>query len=234
MPTLVSDLITQAFLDLASIAPGEPITASELSDAFMRLNQMLSTWSTEDLAVFNKVHQAFTPTAGTDLYTLGSTGSLATTGGLIPVRITGAASVSGTFRKGMRVVSFEAFDAEVQDDIGSTSVLAEVLAADNAYPAINVRIHPVPGPFPGTLWLDYWTAVLQFTGVGQTVSLPLGWEAALHWSLAEELFPQYARPGNQIDVISANASKAKGAIAALCAQILGRDTTAAPAAQKAA
>lgn len=231
--SLVSDIINQSFLDLGAIAPGEDITSAEQSDSFIRLNQMLATWSIEKLSVYTVEHQSFSLTAGTDLYTLGAAGSLATTGAVVPVRVTSAASISGAFRSPVQVLSFEAFALRASNDLGSTSILAKLLAADNAWPAINVRVFPIPAAGPGTLELDYWTALTQFANVGVTVALPPGFEAALHWNLAVELWPQYARPGNSIDVIAANAQKAKAAIAAVNADILGLQA-ATPAASQAA
>lgn len=231
MSTLVSDLINQSFLDLGAIAPGEAITSAEQADAFARLNQMLATWSIEQLSVYTVLHQSFTPTAGTDLYTLGAAGSFATTGAVVPVRVTSAASVSGSFRSPVEVLSFKDFTLRAGNELGSTSVLAKLLAADSSWPAINLRIFPIPAAGPGALQLDYWTALTQFANVGATVTLPPGFEAGLHWNLAVELWPQYARPGNSIDIIAANAEKAKAAIAAVNADILGLQA-AAPAANQ--
>lgn len=228
--SLVSDIITQSFLDLGAIAPGEGITDAEETDAFGRLNQMVATWSTEQLTVYTVIHQSFTLTAGTDAYTLGAAGSLETAGGVVPVRITSAASVSGNFRSPVKVVSFQTLTEMASDPLASTSVLAKLLAADNGWPSIGVRVFPMPAASPGSLQLDYWTAITAFAGVGSTVSLPPGFEAALHWSLAVELWPQYARPGNSIDIIAANATKAKAAIVALTAQVLGLPAAGAPAA----
>jgi hypothetical protein len=217
---LVSDLIFFSFLDLGAVAPGETLTAAEQADAFARLNMMLSSWSTEGLSAPSLFHGSFALTAGTNLYTLGVGGALVTA--LRPIRVTGAQSVSGNFRMGMKVMSFDQFAQQVSDPIASASVLAEVLAADGSFPLINLRVHPMPAAAPGTLWLDYFAAIAQFVTVGDTVNLPDGWTDALHFNLAMALAPQYARAGGIDPTLEGKAQTSKGALNALNAEILGQ------------
>ncbi len=226
---LVSDLINEAFLALNAIAAGESITTAEQSDAFLRLQQMMASWSREQLTVPQDVHGTFTLTAGLNSYTLGTGGTLATASQ--PVRVTGASSVSGNFRSPMRVISFDQFAAEVADEISSTSVLAKVLAADRDSPSINLRVHPVPATSPGSLLLDYWIALTPFVTVGDMVSFPEGYEHALWSNLAVILYPQYGRPGGIDPVLASIAQTSKQALVALNAQILGQ-TQAPPAPQR--
>jgi hypothetical protein len=226
---LVSDIINEAFLDLNAIAAGESITSAEQADAFLRLQQMLDQWSAEQLSVYTVVHAGFTITAGTTVYTLGTAGSLATAA--IPVRVTGAAGVAGAFRGPIKVVSWDEFDALTKDGSGEVAVIPEILAADNAWPAINIRLFPTPAASPATLWLDYWTSLAQFSTVGDTVTLPPGFQKALHTNLAVDLYPQYARPGTTVEILAAQAKAAKQSIIDLNAQILGmqQQQAAAPA-----
>lgn len=216
---LVSDLIIEAFLDMGAIAPGELPTTAEQSDAFLRLNQMIKSWAIEKLTIPQYAHTSFTPTAGITAYTLGTGGSFATAAR--PIRVTGATSVSGNFRSAVEVMSFEKFGATVADPMGSSAVLALKLAADGAYPSINLRVFPVPAPGPGSLLIDYWTALAAFATVGDTVNLSEGIEDALHFNLAIALYPQYARAGGIDPVLASNAQNSKAALVALNADILG-------------
>jgi hypothetical protein len=214
---LVSDVIFNSFLDMGAVAPGETLTAAESADAFARLNMLLSSWSTEGITVPSLLHGPFTVAAGTNNYTFGVGGTLATTSR--PIRVTGAQSVSGNFRMGMKVMSFDQFAQEVSDPIASASVLAEVLAADGSFPLINLRVHPMPAALPGILWLDYWAAIAQFVTVGDTLNLPDGWPDALHFNLALALLPQYGRAGGADPMLLQNAKRTKDALNNLYAQI---------------
>lgn len=216
---LVSDILNLSFMDLAAIVPGETITPAEQADAFLRLNIMIGNAAIEQLTLPQMAHTLFAVSAGVTSYTLGVGATMVTASR--PIRVTGAASVSGNFRQPMEVMSFEKLAATTQDAIASASVLALKLAADNGYPLINLRVFPVPAPTPGSLWLDYWTAMAQFAAVGDTVVLPpetLNW---LHWGLAVELFPQYSRPGSSLELIASRAQQSKAALVQLNQSILG-------------
>jgi hypothetical protein len=216
---LVSDLLNQAFLDLGAIAPGDSNTTLELSDAFLRLNQLIKSWSTEQLTVPSMTHQSFAVTAGTDAYTLGPAGTLVTA--LRVLRVTGASSRQGNFRSAMHVMSFEQFAATIEDPMSSATVLAKVLAADGAFPLINLRVYPMPATGPGALWLDFWSAIPAFVAQTDAITLPEGWERALHLNLAVDLYPQYGRTGGIDPSLLGLAQASKASLVKLNADILG-------------
>jgi hypothetical protein len=223
MSTLVSDLIQQAFLDIDEIRVGRLISTPEQTDSFMRLNQMLAQWSREELSVYNTFHDGpLTLTAGVVNYTFGTVGASLTSSAL-PIRVTGASSVSGAFTSPVEVISYAEFTSRVENGRGRATVLAKLLAADGSYPVISLRVYPAPAASPGGLWLDYWAAFTQFANVGVTLSMPPGFERALHLNLAVELFPYYARharPG-AFEILAAQAQQAKKSIVDLNAAILG-------------
>jgi hypothetical protein len=219
---LVSDLITQAFLDMGATVPGETPNGSEQADALLRLNQLLGTWSLERLTVPNKAHGSFTAVAGTKDYTFGVGGTLAVAPLTRPICITGAASISGAFRQPVEVMGFDKFAAETSDSLGSTSVLALKLAVDASAPLINIRIFPTPATAPGLLWLDYWLVLAGFGAVSDDASgLTLEMQNALHWNLAVALYPQYPRAGGMPPELAANAQNSKGSIVELQRSLQG-------------
>lgn len=265
MPTLVSDIITQAFLDLGVTAVGESITTAEQTDAFLRLNQIIGSLSTEGATVFTETLQTFTLSAGGSAYTLGTAGSWATSARA--QRVVAWKALANGFSSGGAPLDFATFEAAVKEaflgftkansaivGIGSaliaqvaalqadaqqkivamaadfyqtpafsfpamslpTLALASanipmILGADTAYPSINVRIYPPPVA-TGAAEITYWTPVTKFAAVGDTVALPDGWERMLHWLLAMDLFPQYARAGQTAELIAGEAQNAKSSI----------------------
>ncbi len=221
MATLVSDLINQSFVDLGVIQPGETISATMQTAAFAMLNQLLSAWSTEQTMAYQLVTQGFSLTPGTSLYSLGVGGNLSTAQRV--VRVTGWRSTSGNFVNGGEPISFEQFYATVKDPTAKTSVLAEVVAADFSFPLINILVWPPPATAPGALGLRFWSPLTAFGSISDTVTLPDGWEQALHFNLAIVLSPQYARVGGVTPELAANAQNSKGAIVAKNAAILGQN-----------
>jgi len=220
MANTVADLITEAMLDLNAIAPAETITTAEQTDAFMRLNQMLATWSNEQAMVYKVYHQSFALTAALATYTVGTAGSMVSTAD--PVRITGAAGVSGNFRSPCKLLSFDQFEAQVNDGQSTTAILPSVVAADNAYPSINIKVWPTPSA-GGNLLLDYWAALTAFSAVSDVISMPPGYENAIQSNLALLLYPQYGTrtTDNRLASIAAMAKSSKDAIIAKNAAIFG-------------
>jgi hypothetical protein len=214
---LVSDILTEAFLDLGLISPGQTITSEEQTDAFLRLNQMLKSWSNEHVSVFTESHSSYALVAGTSAYTIGTGGTFVTSAR--PVKICGASAVSGAFRVPVKVMSFEDFHAEIDDSRGITSILPQAMARDNSFPSINLKVFPTPATSPGNLEIDYWTELTAFATVGDTVTLPPGFEDALHYNLATRLYPQYARQAGIDQALVLNAQLTKTSITALAASV---------------
>ncbi|HEY1340989.1 MAG TPA: hypothetical protein VGF59_25935 [Bryobacteraceae bacterium] len=226
-----NDLITLAFEDLAVIQPGEPISTAMQTDAQSRLNALIGSLNTEGATVFNQVMQTFTLTAGTTAYTLGSGGTLATTGGLRAQKVTAwRAFSSTTVTNGGAPLSMAEFGAAVgasDEGIGMQSVIPKFLGADTAYASVNIRIWPPPSSSPGSLELAYWTPISQISDFTASISLPDGWIDMLHFNLAVRLAPLYARQGGISQELAANAQNTK---AALVSQ--NQMTPAAPGAQQ--
>jgi hypothetical protein len=215
----VSDIIFEAFLDLGLVAAGQAVTTEEQTDAFLRLNQMLRSWSNEHVSIFTESHTPYPLVAGTSAYTLGVGGSFVTAAR--PVKIFGCSATSGGFRVPVKVMGFEEFHSSVDDGRGIVAILPQAMARDNSFPLVNLKFFPTPAPAPGTVEIDYWTELTQFASPADTVNLPPGFEDALHYNLATRLYPQYARVANVDPMLAINAQLTKTSITALTASVLG-------------
>ncbi len=219
MSTLVSDIITQSFVDLAVIQPGETISSDMQANAFLVLNQMWSQWSAERTMAYLVVHQTFTITAGTSKYTLGTAGTLVASAR--PVQVTGWSQGSGNFSTGGDVLGFDEFRSKTLNATGRRSVLAELMAADDGFPNITIELFPTPDTAPGSLTLDFTTPLVAFPATSTSLTLPDGYEAALHFNLAVALAPQYARANGITQELAANAQNTKASIVQKNAEIIG-------------
>lgn len=215
-----SDLITSAFIDLAYIRPGATITTTMRDAAFVILQQFFDSLSAEEAMNYVVYHQGFTLTAGTSTYVVAASGGTLTSTAR-PIRITGWQSVDGNYRNGGLIEGWDKFHAEVKDGLSATSKLAQRVAADQAYPGINIVVYPTPATAPGTLYLDYYAPLTQPATVSDTVTLPDGWQEMLHFNLAVLLSPQYGRGGDQLTLVASNAANAKQKIAQKNASIIG-------------
>lgn len=104
--TTALDLITGALRRINAYAPGESLASQDASDALALLNDLLDTWSTEHLTVFNNVENIFTLTPGKYSYTIGNpvagtfagtvtVTSAVITGVTVPAALIVGATVSG-------------------------------------------------------------------------------------------------------------------------------------------
>ena len=214
-----TDVINEAFQDLGVIQPGEIISPTMQAAAFLVLKQMYSSWGAEQTMAYLTVHKGFSLTPGTVAYTLGAGGSL--NAGVRVVRVTGWTAYSGGFRNGGQVLSLEAVHAQAKDVIGRTSILPEAVGCDGSFPLINLEVFPPPAAAPGTLELDYYTPLVAPVNLSDNITLPEGWEEALHFNLAIALSPQYARVGGVPPALMANAQNSKAVIVQRNAAILG-------------
>src|ERR1017187_7552781 len=100
MPTLASDLIQQAFEDLAVVQPGEIVSATLQANGFLELNQLLQSLGTEGASVFTETTQTFAFGAAQANYTLGTGGNWQPNGGLRAQKVIGWKAVNGIFTSG--------------------------------------------------------------------------------------------------------------------------------------
>ena len=229
-----TQIVIPAIQDLGGVAPDETPSTSELNFGFALLNQIVSAWSNEGNTVINRVRQTFALVAGTSGYTLGSGGTMATTGGLRAMKVTSWLASSGDMRKGGAPLSLDEFAAQaaeaqkalaalhvqavlegIQTTVPSslTAPIPTLLGADSAYPLANVRVWPPPSAAPGSVEIGYYTPLVAFVSLASAVSLADGFELAFRNALTIALCPAYGK--NVTEAMAANAQSSKGAIVTL-------------------
>jgi hypothetical protein len=183
MPVTVSDLIHSSFRLIGAIAAGETLETNELNDAFVSLNQMLSSWDTEGASLVGRKRLLIT-VAGSNSYVLPER----------PVHIEAASVASGGIDSPLQIVDSAGWEATPEKQ--ATSVYVQKLFCDYAYPTSTVYIAPLPR-LGGTLEIWIFVIIPQFATVNDVIDLPPGYEAALRYNLALALLPEY--PRSQVD-----------------------------------
>jgi hypothetical protein len=147
--TTAADLITGALRQLNVLAAGEVVDASEGADALAVLNDLIDTWSTEHLTVFNNNENVLVLSAGKYSYTVGNPvggqfsgvvtqGSNVITGVTIPTGIIVGSNLSAPGIPSAAVVTA----------IGtSTITFTPGLPATATFPAQLITF-TIPGDFP--------------------------------------------------------------------------------------
>lgn len=189
--TTVNELMQQSLRLATVIGRGFTPAAEDLNEAFYACNQMLGSWSASGIIVPYRTRETFTPASSKSSYSIGSGGDFDTAR---PVRIHAITVTSGGSD-----YPLNEFDLHQYNQLATKD---EQGIPDNYY--YNPS-HPM-----GTIYLDYKPATTHsitidslkplsaFTSLGQTVSLPDGYEEAIKQNLAIRIGIEYGRqtPGD--------------------------------------
>lgn len=200
MPVSVSDLIHSSFRLIGAIAAAEILETNELNDAFVSLNQMLSSWNTEGASLVAR-QRLLIPVGNTNQYSLPQR----------PVKIDAASVASGGIDSQLNIVDSAGWESVPEKQ--ATSVYVKTLYCDYAYPSSTVYIAPIPR-LGGTLELWIYATMAQFASLDQIIDLPFGYEMALRYNFAIAILPEY--PRSQVDpTLPAQAQNYKSSIVQL-------------------
>jgi hypothetical protein len=167
--TTALDLITGALRKINVLASGEVPSAAEQADALAVLNDMLDTWSTEHLSVFNNNENVLTFQNGKSTYTVGNPtlgtflgivtqGSNVVTGVTVPAGIVIGSNLSAPGIPSAAVVTA----------IGANTItFTPALPATATFPAQLISF-TVPGDFPIARPLRVTNAYTRLTTSGQS------------------------------------------------------------------
>jgi hypothetical protein len=176
----VQDLINQSLTLAKRLGAGRGAGQSESNVVLQLLNNMLDSWSTKRLTVYNVAAASYSVTAGTDAYTIGPGGTWSATR---PTAIESANIVttvsSGNVQAKFPVKLIGQKEWANLETFGDTSVIPKLLYYDQAYPLGTVNIFPTPSQNVN-LELYTWTPFTQFTapaGTVNTVGTAVTWES---------------------------------------------------------
>jgi len=194
-------IITRALRLLGAAGSGATITTAEGTDGLEALNAMLDSWRTERLMVYAITQISWTATGATS-YTIAASGGTVTAER--PVRVEYAAWNDGTNDLPVEMLRLRCeYDAiPTKSDTGQPAYAYY----NPTYPAGTLYLWPVPGS--GTVKLGVWTAFSALSAVGDSVSLPPGYEDALVYNLAVRMAPEFGVMAPQLLMELARETKA--------------------------
>jgi len=204
MTTSALDIITGAAKLLGVVFKSETLSADEANDGLVALNDMLDTWSNDNLITYAYTLESFNLT-GVATYTIGSGGVFNTSR---PIDIATAVVRYASIDYPLQVISQEQYQLEIP--IKSISYpIPQYLTYDNGYPLGTISIYAVPTA-GSTLRMLSNKPLTNISALTTTIDLPPGWKRALKNNLAIELAPEYGAEIPQS--VIANAKTSLGAI----------------------
>lgn len=194
------DQINRALRLLGVLAEGETASAATAEDALVALNQMIDSWNTERLSVFNTIDQVFNWPVGEIKQTLGPSGDFA---GLRPVLLDDATyfrDPQTNVSYGIKFINQQQYDGIAVKTV--TSTYPQVMWINMEYPDISMTIYPRP-----TRLLEWHFISVQELDQPATLdtvlAFPPGYLRAFTYNLALEFAPEFGvEPSNQVKRIA--------------------------------
>jgi hypothetical protein len=188
------EMIASSLRLIGVLATGETASSPEMNDGLSTLNQMLSSWSNENLVVHQKVRDEFTLTPGTAAYTWGASGTFNSSR---PVEVlTAALELQGSDPQEIPLQILTTKEYSSLSLKGLESTIPQAVYFDGAYPFQGVTFYPVPSAAEHAVF--YSLKPFSVLALGDSISYPPGYEKAIRYNLAIDLAPEY---GSQVDPI---------------------------------
>lgn len=198
------EIINGSLRLIGALAEGEVPSADTSADALMAMNQMIDSWNTERLMIYNTIDQQFTWPSDQITQTLGPTGDFV---GLRPVALDDStyyrdASTGVSF--GIKFINQQQYDGIAVKTV--TSTYPQVMWINMEYPDIAMTIYPKP-----TRALEWhFVSVQELTQpatLATELAFPPGYLRAFRYNLAREIAAEFGiEPPRTVSQI-ANVSK---------------------------
>lgn len=187
-PTTALQIIRDGLGLTNAVGSDQTLTADETSDCLRVLNDLIESWSTQDLAVYGNANQTFNTIANQASYTIGTGGDWNADR---PVRINDPAYAT------INGVTFP-FTSMTQGEYNAIAVKGQTQQFPNRYLYVNsfplgiVTLWPVPNAVTAvTFSID--RILTQISAAGDTISFPPGYAKAFKYALGVELAPLYGK-----------------------------------------
>lgn len=197
------EIINGSLRLIGALAEGEVPSAETSADALMAMNQMLDSWNTERLMIYNTIDQVFTWPSGQITQTLGPTGDFV---GLRPVALDDSTyyrDPTTGVSYGIKFINQQQYNGIAVKTV--TSTYPQVMWINMEYPDIQMTIYPKP-----TRALEWHFVSVQELAQPATLAtelaFPPGYLRAFRYNLAREIAAEFGidppRTVSQIATVS--------------------------------
>lgn len=198
--TAARQLIGDAHRLLGLVASGNALPEADYQDNLRALNQMIDSWNTERLMIYNTIDQVFTWPAGQITQHLGPSGEFI---GVRPIALDDSTyyrDPTNNVSFGIKFINQQQYDGIAVKTV--TSTYPQVMWINMEYPDISMTIYPKP-----TRDLEWHFISVQEIDQPATlltdIALPPGYLRAFRYNLALELAPEFnMEPSAQVKRIA--------------------------------
>jgi len=198
--TAARQLIGDAHRLLGLVASGNALPEADYQDNLRALNQMIDSWNTERLMIYNTIDQVFTWPAGQITRHLGPSGEFV---GVRPIALDDSTyyrDPTNNVSFGIKFINQQQYDGIAVKTV--TSTYPQVMWIIMEYPDISMTVYPKP-----TRDLEWHFISVQEIDQPATlltdIALPPGYLRAFRYNLALELAPEFnMEPSAQVKRIA--------------------------------
>lgn len=178
------------------LASGETATADEAANALVSLNDMIESWSTQSLLIYNKTPEVFSLVAAQQSYTWGVGGNF---NSARPMSISNInyrqVSGSTTLELPIDIINEDEWSNISVKTV--TSNLPTKMWPVYTFPTATLYFWPIPS-IASTVDVWSWKALTAYSTLTTVLSLPPGYTRALRYNLAMELAGEYGVQPSQV------------------------------------
>ena len=186
------DIVERGLRLLGVLAQGEAASADQLADGLEALNDLLDSWSTENLSLYKYTTENFSFIASQAAYSMGTGLDFNTSR---PVRIVNMTYKDETpnpdYEQPIEIVPQEAYKFESSK--GTESSIPTKCFVNYDAASVVLTFWPVPSAAK-KVSITSLKPLTTFTNGSDAVSLPTGYLRALKTNLAVEMAPEYGLP----------------------------------------
>lgn len=188
MATTAGDLINSSLRLIGVIAEGETPSAETSNDALIAMNQMIDSWNTERLMIYNTQDQVFTWPSNTLQRTLGPSGDFV---GNRPVLLDDSTYFRDPLTNvsyGIKFINQQQYDGIAVKTV--TSTYPQVMWINMEFPNIQMTVYPKP--IRDLEW--HFISVDEITQpatLATNLYIPPGYLRAFRYNLAVEFAPEF-------------------------------------------
>lgn len=195
-----NDLINGSLRLIGQLAEGEVPSPETSNDSLVVFNQLIESWSTERLSVFNTIDQVFNWPPDLITRTLGPTGDFV---GVRPILLDDSTyyrDASTNVSYGIKFINQQQYDGIAVKTV--TSTYPQVIFVNNSFPDITMTVYPKP-----TKVLEWhFVSAEALDGpatLATNLTFPPGYLRAFRYALAMELAPEFGmEPSQQVQRIA--------------------------------
>ena len=211
------ELIQGAMRLLGAIASGETPSAAENADGLSALNEMLASWSNDNLIIFKRTREVFSLVGSQQNYLMGDLQDFDTTR---PTEITAIAVLRDNQEIPVNLVTAEQWERISLKNLNQSYPTVAYAEVEGEH--ASIYFWPVPSEADSVVIYSR-KPLGDFTNVSDDVLFPDGYYRALRYNLALELAPEYGIEPSQLVFAIAQDSLEKIQIKNSKPQFLGTD-----------